>query len=64
MSLGFVLPCVRRGRARFVLRGMLTCISDGPLLCVALDWVLGHSGARTDPLGAGMNGRIRQWCLV
>lgn len=33
------------------------------LLCVALDWVLGHSGDRTDPLGTGMNSRIRQWCF-
>lgn len=33
MGLGFAPPYVRRGRASFVLRGMLRCISDVPRVC-------------------------------
>lgn len=62
MSLGFAYPH-RPGvgdRASLVLRRMPGYISDAPLVWVALAWRLDHSGDRTDPVGAGVNGRIKQ----
>lgn len=63
MSLGLAYPH-RSGvgdRASLVLKRP-RYISDAPPLWVALDWRLDHSGDRTDPVGTGVNGRIRQWC--